>query len=152
MTVAPIIVACSPAASAIGPAMRVAERHQPDGREPVERRDAGAGPPPGCSRPSVVSHSVKPTATATPLSTWAAAMAAVEPASAMIAGWQAAQHEGEARGQHRVRRLPAEAEMLPAIVPTPKLAVIAAHDAAPSSSRAASTGAERETHGSAIQW
>ena len=106
----------------------------------------------GTSRPSVVSHSVKPNATQTPASTWKAAITSVLPAPAMIAGWQAAPMKAAAHsriGRFGCARSPSAPPM---IEPTANAVTIAAQLDAPDSSRSATTGPSASTHGSAIRW
>ena len=70
----------------------------------------------------------------------------------MSAGWQAAPRNAMLAtfsGRRGCQRRPI---VEPAIVPTPKLETITAHDPAPPSSWSASTAPSPSTHGSAIQW
>ncbi len=108
--------------------------------------------PGGISRPSVVSHSVKPALTPIPASSSKPAIAAVEPAKPMMIGWQAAARKQIVQtsiGRSTRRR---SATIAPRIVPAPKQVTITAQLPAPPSSRSAITGPSASTHGSAIRW
>ena len=88
-----------PSAAATGPTARTRAASPAVVNQSSEvTRESDAG---GISRPSVVSHSVKPALTPIPASSSNAAIAAVEPAKPMMIGWHAARQEARRADEHR---------------------------------------------------